>query len=449
MGIKKIVTGLLTAMALSWATAAYAAPDNGTEFGVEDDLTVLGTGGTNVDPDMEVKGFTVFGATWSALNIPAAPGSIFARGYVEVSSGMYVAGGSTFTVGAYFTGVSSFSDVTNVHFGGGTANQVLKKAAGGGMVWANDNIGLTGMGTARRLQMVNDVGTDLTNSVFLQNALDTNITMLATSSMTVLGAFGAGGAATLGGTLGVTGAATLSNNLTVAGVTSLNGAITLGNASANLLTMNAQATFIGGSTFTTGGAYFNGVSSFSNVANVHFGGGTAGQVLKKMAGGAMQWANDDSGAGTIIGTPNRIQKIDNSGTGLVDSAFIQSGNGDTSNVTMLGSSLTVNSVTLFRSSVSVLGDASGVGLQVASGKSTSLGGILDVTGTSTFVSSMTAKGHVQLGDAAGTDRVAVNMAESDSRAANTALTIDGGGTGGAFAVKFYSGTALSAWIKKK
>ncbi|MBI4801029.1 MAG: hypothetical protein HY796_00735 [Elusimicrobia bacterium] len=38
MNMKKIVIGLLAALALSWASAVYAA-DNGTEFGIEDDLT--------------------------------------------------------------------------------------------------------------------------------------------------------------------------------------------------------------------------------------------------------------------------------------------------------------------------------------------------------------------------------------------------------------------------
>ncbi|MCK5358018.1 MAG: hypothetical protein KAJ48_06445, partial [Elusimicrobiales bacterium] len=41
--------------------SAYA--DNNTEFGIEDDLTVLGNTGDIADPDVEIAGFTVFGTT--------------------------------------------------------------------------------------------------------------------------------------------------------------------------------------------------------------------------------------------------------------------------------------------------------------------------------------------------------------------------------------------------
>ena len=46
--IKKVTTGLLAAMALSWAQTAWAA-DNGTEFGIADDLSVYGATGTWAD----------------------------------------------------------------------------------------------------------------------------------------------------------------------------------------------------------------------------------------------------------------------------------------------------------------------------------------------------------------------------------------------------------------
>ncbi|MFA7009053.1 MAG: hypothetical protein WC204_09345, partial [Elusimicrobiales bacterium] len=225
--VTKAALGLLTAIALSWVPAAYAA--NSTEFGVEGDLTVLGTGGNSaLDPDVEIKGFTVFGSTQSSYpgGQPITAGNVVINGVLSVSSGAYFVGGSTFsTGGAYFTGVSSFSDVANVHFGGGAAGQVLKKVAGAGMVWANDATGLSTLGSVRRLQMVNNTADGLIDSAFIQNAGDTNITMYASSSMTILGAFEAAGAAKMGGTLNVTGAATLSSSLGVTGVTSLNGAV--------------------------------------------------------------------------------------------------------------------------------------------------------------------------------------------------------------------------------
>ncbi len=212
--MKKVIRAVLALACVAAAGRLSQAADNATEFGIEDDLTVLGTEGTALDPDVEVKGFTVFGRPQASYLIPVTSGNVVLNGVVQVSSGLYVTGGSTFATGAYFTGVSSFSNVTNVHYGGGTVNQVLKKVAGGGMAWGDDNTGLTSLGTPRRLQMVNDAAGGLIDSVFLQNAGDTNISMLATSSMTVLGAFGTGGAATLGNTLAVAGNAQLGDATT-------------------------------------------------------------------------------------------------------------------------------------------------------------------------------------------------------------------------------------------
>jgi hypothetical protein len=264
--------------------------------------------------------------------------------------------------------------------------------------------------------------------VFLQNADDTNITMLATSSMTVLGAFGTGGAldvtgvtslkglinlgdaagdlVTIQGPVTVMGTSsiTVQGALEVAGATKLNGAtIQLGDTSADLLTMNAQATFVGGSTFTTG-AYFTGVSSFSNVANVHYGGGAANQVLKKTAGGGMYWSNDETGL-TGLGTARRLQMVNDTNNGLINSVFLQ--NADDTNITMLATS-----------SMTVLG-AFGTG------------------------------GNAQLGNAT-TDIHGVNTAPESG----VALKIAGEVGTAKYVAKFYSGdpsvgTNLAAWIRRK
>ncbi|MBI4656871.1 MAG: hypothetical protein HY746_09035 [Elusimicrobia bacterium] len=166
-----------------------------TELGSEDDLTILGANGSQTDPDVEIKGFSVFGATQSApaLWIPAAPGNIFVNGYVQVSSGMYVAGSSTFTAGLYVTDISSFAaGPGSIYIKDGAAGQVLKKVAGGGMVWGNDDAGVSGTGTQYRIPMWNS-DTVLTNSVMNQDGGLNSITLLA-SSMTIQGsAFSVGG----------------------------------------------------------------------------------------------------------------------------------------------------------------------------------------------------------------------------------------------------------------
>ncbi|MCX5790721.1 MAG: hypothetical protein NTY45_00645, partial [Elusimicrobia bacterium] len=115
------------------AGAARAA-DKGLEFGVEDDLTVLGTEGTVQDPDLEVKGFTVFGATEAFPGVVPGPGNVVINGRLYVSSGTYFVGDSTFTSAA------------NIFIGDGLPGQLLRKTFGGNLYWDNisslgDNLG--------------------------------------------------------------------------------------------------------------------------------------------------------------------------------------------------------------------------------------------------------------------------------------------------------------------
>lgn len=305
MYIKRAVMVMLAALTLAWGPAAYAA-DNGTEFGIEDDLTVTGAQGSALDPDAEIKGFTVFGATQAAYTgAVVGAGNVVVNGYLSVSSGAYFVGGSTFAAaGAYFTGISSFSDVANIHIAGGTANQVLKKVSGGGMVWADDALGAGEItGTPRRIVMFQADGGGGADSLLQQDASDTSITMVSGSSMTVLGAFQANGAA------------------------KFNGAVTLGDAAGDAVLVNGNAT----------------------------------------------------AAGTLL----------------------------------------------------VNGDAD-------------LDSKLNVDGAVTVVSSMTAKGDTQFGDATS-DLHAINRAVETG----VALSVDSDGTSGNYAAKFYSGGSLAAWIKKK
>ncbi|MDD2805395.1 MAG: hypothetical protein PHV33_07555 [Elusimicrobiales bacterium] len=243
MNTKKLIAGVMTVLALFCGSAAYAA-DNSTEFGIEDDLTVNGNGGTALDPDAEIKGFTVFGATQAAYTGGVVgAGNVVVNGYLAVSSGAYFVGGSTFAAGgAYFTGVSSFSNVANVHFAGGAGGQVLKKVSGGGMVWANDDNTTMTFQTPYRIQMVNGTDTDLADSILLQNAGGTGVTVqkadMGAASMTVTGAFGAFGAATFDGnvTLGSDSADLIAAN----GDVDLNGKLNVDGASTFVSSMTAK-----------------------------------------------------------------------------------------------------------------------------------------------------------------------------------------------------------------
>lgn len=111
--------GILSLIASHYplATVVHAA-DPGIEFGTEDDLTVLGVQGSAPDPDVEVKGFTVFGSTQvSYAGAAAGPGNVVVNGVLSVSSGAYFAAESTFTaisVGSITTSAAGVTFSTNV-----------------------------------------------------------------------------------------------------------------------------------------------------------------------------------------------------------------------------------------------------------------------------------------------------------------------------------------------
>lgn len=268
MNIKRTAMGLLTAATLLWAPAAWAV-DNGTEFGIEDDLTVLGTQGSAADPDAEVKGFTVFGSTQSAYTgAVVGAGNVVVNGYLAVSSGAYFVQSST------FAGTVNLPAPTSLYVGGGSDGQVMTKNA------------------------------------------------------------------------------------------------------------------------TTG---------------------------------TMQWANVSSMvSGDSLGTHIATMTLQMSNFGIVNVA----------SVTANGYITTYSSMTI--------GGAAGVGGALSVNGDVDLNARLNVDGTSTFVSSVTANGNVQLGDAV-TDTHAVNMAP----AADTALSVAGQNVAGDYAAKFYSGSNLAAWIRKK
>ncbi|HOI42609.1 MAG TPA: hypothetical protein PK523_06660, partial [Elusimicrobiales bacterium] len=117
--------------------ASYAQ----TELGAVDDLTVLGADGTVPDPDVEIKGFSVFGSTDVVLFISTSPGNTVFNGAVQISSNIYAIGMTTFTGNVYI-------QQDKLYINGGLAGQVLKKNAGGWLEWADaaslvegDNLG--------------------------------------------------------------------------------------------------------------------------------------------------------------------------------------------------------------------------------------------------------------------------------------------------------------------
>jgi len=123
---------LCTSMLLYLPHALYA---QATEFGVADDFTAMGTDGTADDPDIKLKGFSVFGSTQTSYTgAMIGPGNIVVNGYLTVSSG------------AYFVGNSTFTGAAKIFITDGSAGQLLRKDTSGYLYWDNvsslgDNLG--------------------------------------------------------------------------------------------------------------------------------------------------------------------------------------------------------------------------------------------------------------------------------------------------------------------
>ncbi|MFA7007522.1 MAG: hypothetical protein WC204_01565 [Elusimicrobiales bacterium] len=114
------------------ASVVYAQ----TELGSSDDLTILGVNGTALDPDVEIKGFTVFGSTQSAYpgNIPVLAGNVVVNGYLSVSSG------------AYFSVNSTFTAANTVFINDGSADQLLAKHSAGYLQWVSSSVPADNLG---------------------------------------------------------------------------------------------------------------------------------------------------------------------------------------------------------------------------------------------------------------------------------------------------------------
>ena len=111
-----------------------------TELGVADDLSVFGTDGNAADPDVEIKGFTVFGST-QALGYTGAvvgPGNVVVNGALAVSSGAYFTAVSTFNTGMYVMAGIHLNDAAP------SATAATLYNSGGNLYW--NGTSLTGGG---------------------------------------------------------------------------------------------------------------------------------------------------------------------------------------------------------------------------------------------------------------------------------------------------------------
>jgi hypothetical protein len=246
--INTITTAVLALMcALAFAQPAKAQ-DNGTEFGVADDLTVLGSTGTWADPDVEIKGFTLFGPAGGPQVIASTNGNVAINGNLQVNATSYfgssvtIAGQAIIGSSLNVTGYGVFQSTVqigagNLKYGNGAKDKVMKSGGDGFVYWGDDDAGGFVSGDQNRIPMYDGAG--LTASQFLQNPLNLGISMISGSSLTINGPFQSTGTVRLGNATAGQGEVAIAGALSVDGDVDLNARLNVDGASTFVASMTA------------------------------------------------------------------------------------------------------------------------------------------------------------------------------------------------------------------
>jgi len=397
MKAKQMIIALMAVFLLPLAGSVYAA-DNNTEFGIEDDLTVLGTEGTAIDPDVEIKGYAVFGTVEAPQNIPAAPGNIFANGYVEISSGLYVNASSTFTAGIYINDVSSFTaGPSSIYISGGADGKILKyDGATGALYWDDDKGGVSGGGTVDYLPIWGPDGATLKDSKISQAEVgtDTHVYVNADIHLSSSVYFGSG-------------------------------------ANISTFTENGGLRFYQGYDMSSGDDYDAATKKYvdDNISG-------AGPWQRIGAEVILDNIGDEVGVG--IAAPLAKLHVSSNNPNAGDFIFVVS-----------SGPLAANNI------FTVKGDMSSnlLGTLTIAELLTAQNGLSVTGGDAAITNNLTVNGNTTLGDAADDWIVAKSSVTIDIAGGavddTSALTVKGTDSSGEYAAKFYSGADLAAWIKKK
>ena len=229
-------TGLLKSSDNSALTSVLKAVGDGSGI---DSALQLSTSAVNSTGDFSVgsnkltvaaaSGNTVVGGTLTVTGATSLSGNLAIPGNLSVTGTSTLTGATSVVSTLAVTGLTSLSSVSTS--GSAVVGTTLNVAGLSTLA----SLGVTGAAT---------VGTTLgvtgATTLATVGATTANITTLNVSGVSTLASVGVTGAATVGTTLDVTGAVTLSNNLTVTGNATVNGDTTIGNAGADLLTINAN-----------------------------------------------------------------------------------------------------------------------------------------------------------------------------------------------------------------
>ena len=231
-------TGLLKSSDNSALTSVLKAVGDGSGI---DSALQLSTSAVNSTGDFSV------GA--NKLTVAAASGNTVVGGTLTVTGATSLSGNLAIPGNLSVTGTSTLTGATSVASTlAVTGATSLSSVSTSGAATIGTTLGVTGASTLASLGVTGaaTVGTTLgvTGATTLASVGVTGAatvgTTLGVTGATTLASVGVTGAATVGTTLDVTGAATLSNNLTVTGNATVNGDTTIGNAGADLLTINAN-----------------------------------------------------------------------------------------------------------------------------------------------------------------------------------------------------------------
>lgn len=231
-------TGLLKSSDNSALTSSLKAVGDGSGI---DSALQLSTTAVNTTGDFSVGSNKLTVAVASGNTVVA--GSLTVAGATSLSGNLAIPGNLSVTGTSTLTGATSVASTLAV-----TGATSLSSVSTSGAATIGTTLGVTGASTLASLGVTGaaTVGTTLgvTGATTLASVGVTGAatvgTTLDVTGATTLASVGVTGAATVGTTLDVTGAATLSNNLTVTGNATVNGNTTIGNAGADLLTINAN-----------------------------------------------------------------------------------------------------------------------------------------------------------------------------------------------------------------
>ena len=201
--MKRLIAAVF-ALTCMLTLARSARADQGTLFGIADDLTVQGTDGTYGDADVEIYGLTVLGPTRpvSTRITGAMPGSLIVTGSLEVSGSAYLPALNKIMPSDIGTNSAKILRVNS----DGTALEYVS---------ANEISSTANTLTDKTVPLWNNTDKKFVDSAITQDAFGTPSLVTISTNVLASGKFHVVGDATLDAKLNVAGDVDMASKLTV------------------------------------------------------------------------------------------------------------------------------------------------------------------------------------------------------------------------------------------